>query len=195
MSSGVSLAEKPTLVGESVVLRPVRAADAAGLAAVHPETIRLTGTHRIHSTEVLERWYDSRAGLDDRLDLAIVEPDRDVWIGEVVLTELDPYNLSCGFRIMLAGPEFYGRGYGTEATRLMLGHAFDTVGLHRIELEVYAFNPRARHVYEKVGFRYEGTRRQALRWEGEWVDAHIMAVLAPDWPDHGVHPTEAPQSP
>nr|MDT0662162.1 GNAT family protein [Micromonospora sp. DSM 115978] len=188
MSSGISLAEKPTLVGAAVTLRPVRASDAVGLAAVHPETIRLTGTHRTHTVEVLERWYDSRGGLDDRLDLAIVEPERDEWLGEVVLTELDRDNMSCGFRILLAGPEVYDRGYGTEATRLMLGHAFENVGLHRIELEVYAFNPRARRVYEKVGFRYEGTRRQALRWDDEWIDAHLMAVLADEWAEHRGHP-------
>lgn len=182
------MAEKPTLVGESVLLRPVRAEDAPRLAAVDPETIRLTGTHRTHSVQVLERWYDSRAGLDDRLDLAIVVGGDD-WIGEVVLTDLDPPNLSCGFRILLAGPEFYGRGLGTEASRLMLAHAFETVGLHRIELEVYTFNPRARRVYEKVGFAYEGTRRQALYWDGEWVDAHIMAVLADEWAEHRGHPT------
>jgi RimJ/RimL family protein N-acetyltransferase len=41
------------------------------------------------------------------------------------------------------------------------------VGVHRIELDVYDFHPRARHVYEKVGFMYEGTKRDALRWDGE----------------------------
>jgi RimJ/RimL family protein N-acetyltransferase len=48
-------------------------------------------------------------------------------------------------------------------------------------LEVYAFNPRARHVYEKVGFEVEGTMREALRFDNDWVDAHLMAVLARDW--------------
>lgn len=57
---------------------------------------------------------------------------------------------------------------------------FETLGLHRIELEVFAFNPRARHVYETAGFVYEGTRRDALLWEGQWVDAHLMAVLSTD---------------
>jgi RimJ/RimL family protein N-acetyltransferase len=53
--------------------------------------------------------------------------------------------------------------------------------VHRVELEVHAFNPRARHVYEKAGFVREGTKRQALLWDGEWVDTHLMAMLAPDW--------------
>jgi RimJ/RimL family protein N-acetyltransferase len=53
-------------------------------------------------------------------------------------------------------------------------------GVNRVELEVYDLNPRARHVYGKVGFVHEGTKRQALLWDGEWVDAHIMAILASD---------------
>lgn len=60
-------------------------------------------------------------------------------------------------------------------------HALDGQGLNRVELEVFDFNPRARHVYEKAGFRLEGTRRQALRFNDEWIDAHVMAVVASDW--------------
>ncbi len=58
-----------------------------------------------------------------------------------------------------------------------MGHAF-AVGLHRVELDVYAFNTRARHVYEKLGFVLEGTKRQALRFDDGWVDCHVMGLLA-----------------
>lgn len=47
-------------------------------------------------------------------------------------------------------------------------------------LEVYAFNPRARRVYERAGFVYEGTKREALLWDGEWTDAIVMSILASD---------------
>jgi RimJ/RimL family protein N-acetyltransferase len=73
-----------------------------------------------------------------------------------------------------------GRGLGTEATRLIVGYGFDQLGLHRIELEVYAFNPRARRAYEKVGFVAEGVLRDALWWDGEWVDAVVMSMLETD---------------
>ena len=61
---------------------------------------------------------------------------------------------------------------------MIVEHVF-SLGLHRIELEVYAFNPRARRVYEKVGFVKEGTLRDALLWDGKWVDAEIMSLLPP----------------
>jgi RimJ/RimL family protein N-acetyltransferase len=46
---------------------------------------------------------------------------------------------------------------------------------------VFDFNPRARHVYEKAGFVHEGTKRDALRWDGKWIDCHCMALLDRDW--------------
>lgn len=175
-------AVKPTLTGDLVVLRPVEIADAAGLLACDEETLRLTGSHhRAHGLAELERWYATRADHIDRLDLSIIERTCGEWAGEVVLNELNTDNESCGFRILLQGPRFYGKGLGTEASRLALDYAFGTVGVHRVELQVYDFNPRARHVYEKLGFTHEGTMRDALRWYGQWVDCHLMALLDRDW--------------
>jgi RimJ/RimL family protein N-acetyltransferase len=81
--------------------------------------------------------------------------------------------------------DYRDRGLGGEAVRLVLAHAFGTVGLHRVELEVYAFNPRAQSVYERAGFVREGVRRDALYWDGEYTDAITMAILAHDW--HAIH--------
>jgi RimJ/RimL family protein N-acetyltransferase len=181
MPAELSFAEKPTITGERVVLRPVDPADAAGLAATDDEALRLTGTQRKASMKRLKRWYASRADHADRLDLSIIDRASGKWAGEVVLNNLDTANRSCGFRILLGSAEFRDRGLGTEASRLALVHAFEVVGLHRVELQVYAFNPRAKHVYDKLGFRYEGTRRQALRWDGQWIDSHVMAILASEW--------------
>jgi RimJ/RimL family protein N-acetyltransferase len=185
-----SFAEKPILTGDLVTLRPVCAADAPSLfsAMLDSEVARLTGTRTNFSLEELEGWYGSRAEHDDRLDLAIVERVTGECVGEAVLAALDTDNCCCSFRIALFSRRFFARGLGTEASRMILGHAFDTVGVHRVELEVYAFNPRARRVYEKIGFVYEGTKRAALCWDGEWIDAHTMAVLAHEWVAHRGHP-------
>lgn len=123
--------------------------------------------------------YQAWSQADDRLVWVIVDNSTGRIVGESVLHELDDENNSCGFRIWISGAT--GRGLGTEATRLTMAHAFEVQGLHRVELEVYAFNPRARHVYEKCGFVHEGTRRGALRFDERWIDCDVMALLDSDW--------------
>ncbi len=180
----ISLADKPSLRGEKVLLRPVEVADVAAMLEPDPEGDRLTGTHHEFAVGARERWYATRADFDDRLDLAIVDRAAGNYVGEVVLNELDRDNRSCNFRIIVFYDRNRGRGLGTEATRLMLAHAFETVGLHRVELSVYLFNPRARRVYDKVGFVHEGTTRDALLWDGQWVDADTMSILDREWAAH-----------
>lgn len=176
-------ARKPTLAGERVTLRPVGPEHVDGLWELvnNPETVRLTGSHAPFDRFGIGWWYGSRGDHDDRLDLAICTAEDDAYVGEVVLNELDADNLSCNLRIALVGPRAFGRGYGTEAIRLVLDHTFSTTELHRISLEVFDFNDRAAHVYRKVGFVEEGVRRDALRWNGGWHNAIMMSILAPDW--------------
>jgi len=190
MPTRISFSEKPTLTGDLVLLRPVAVTDVPGLIELvsDPDVSRLTGSHASFEAAALEGWYATRADHDDRLDLAIVERAAGEYVGEVVLNELDVDNESCSLRIALVGARAFGRGLGSEAIRLILEHAFETVGLHRVSLEVFDFNPRARHVYEKIGFVREGTRRDALRWQDAWVDAHDMAILADEWAKHHGYP-------
>ena len=200
MTHGPDFAVKPTLDGDKVVLRPFNDGDLPDIRAalLDPEARILTGSvhdeAQAHAPEsesadeekLLIDWYSTRNDQPDRLDLAVVDKATGKCVGEAVLHQWDPGNESCNFRILI-GPKGRDRGLGTEATRLIVGYGFEHLGLHRISLEVYAFNPRARHVYEKAGFVHEGTKRQALRWDGEWVDAHLMAILASDWTSRHAH--------
>ena len=145
-----------------------------------PEGRRFTGTHRRFEREEVEAWLSSRATAAGRADWAVIATDDGRFVGEVVLSDLDPDNRSAGLRIALAGPHEYGRGYGTEATRHVVEFAFGVLGLHRLGLEVFAFNPRAIATYRRCGFVEEGRMRDALRWDEDWHDTILMAVLATD---------------
>ena len=143
------------------------------------ESMRLTGT-RTRFTEAAVAAHLARIGAaDDRADWAILDRSTGDYLGEIVLNELDEDSASMNTRIALA-PGFPGRGYGTEAMTVMLDHAFAEIGLHRVGLDVYAFNPRALRSYEKAGFVAEGRQRDTLLWEGEWTDSILMSVLATD---------------
>jgi RimJ/RimL family protein N-acetyltransferase len=199
VSQTISLADKPTIDGELVLLRPVHPDDVDPADVDDPEGDKLTGSHPRPGGELTieqrRNWFATRADYDDRLDLAVVDKATGRCAGEVVLNDLHPDNRPCSFRIYLFGARSRNRGLGTEATRLILRYAFETVGLHRVDLEVYEFNPRARRVYEKVGFVFEGTKRDALLWDGAWVDAHIMSILAAEWAEHRGYPGAQPPGP
>lgn len=128
----------------------------------------------------LRDWYLSRNDMDDRLDLAVIDRSAGHCVGEVVLHELNPDNRSCTFRTLL-GPRRRDRGLGSAATRMIVDHGFSSLGLHRISLGVYDFNPRAHRAYEKAGFVVEGRQRDPFRFDGKWHDSILMAILYDEW--------------
>ena len=146
--------DAPVLVGERVTLRQLdaRDADAVWEMVNDDEGNNLTATVATFTREQVDEWCRSRPERKDRLDLAIVDNTTDEFVGEAVLSDFEPERESCNFRISLRGPAWYGRGLGTEATRLIIDHGLDAIGLSAITLEVLARNPRARSVYAKVGF-------------------------------------------
>ncbi len=176
-----TFADKPTIEGERVLLRPLVESDAADLlGSMDDESMRLTGTQRTFTLEELVAWTSSRATVDDRLDLAILDRSTGAFVGDLAINSWDPNNHSCNFRIAL-GPQGRNRGLGSEATRLIVDHVFANLEIHRLGLDVFAFNPRAAHVYERVGFVVEGVQRAALYWEGEYHDSILMSILRPEW--------------
>lgn len=183
---------KPPITGHLVHLEP---ADAGHVGALLPlladsEVARLTGSVHTSTPTAAELVPWSAAELEEIYARWARAADRVVWVvrdratgaivGEAVLNDLDLGNASCGFRMWLAEAG-RGRGLGSETVALVLRHAFGVAHLHRVSLEVYAFNPRARHVYEKAGFRLEGTLRDALRFDDGWVDCHVLGITADDW--------------
>lgn len=186
-----TFADKPKLRGDKVVLRPIVAADADDMwaDAFDDEITHFTGTHADFTREQVEAWCATRADEGDRLDLAVVDHDTGQWFGEVVINDWDPDNRTCNFRIALSA-NGRDRGIGTEATSMVVDYVFGEIEcplVNRIELEVYDFNQRAIAVYEKVGFRREGVRRDALLWNGDFHDAIIMSVLRRDRDRPGEH--------
>ena len=173
---------QPTLTGQRVRLEPLTPAVSGPYAAalVDPEVRRLTGTHATFDPAAIEGWLAGRSDQHDRADWAAVRIEDNAFLGEAVLNDLDVDNRSVNYRVWLSGEPVFGRGYGTEITRLVVEYAFETVGLHRVSLGVYDFNPRAQRVYAKCGFVLEGRLRDALFSGGQWHDELVMSVLRTD---------------
>jgi len=77
--------------------------------------------------------------------------------------------------------EYWSKGYGTDAMKLAVQFAFMELGLHRVSLGLFDYNPRALRAYEKAGFRLEGRTRKDLLREGQRTDSLWMGILREEW--------------
>ncbi|MFO8034511.1 MAG: GNAT family protein [Candidatus Bipolaricaulota bacterium] len=126
-----------------------------------------------------ERWFEEMLQRKGEFLYAIDAETEAGWvtIGNLGLHRVDWKNRTATLGIVLGEKAYWGQSYGTDAARTMLRFAFHELNLHRVELETHSFNPRAQRCYEKLGFRHEGTRREALYREGRYYDSYTMAIL------------------
>lgn len=178
----VYLGEKPEMIGEKMILRPFKGDDFLYIEEClqDPEMLKLTGSTADFDREFLINWYNTRNEQTDRLDLAIVDPTQNILVGEVVVNLYDEKKQSMNFRILI-GPRGRNRGLGTEATQLMIDYVFKNTNLHQLTLSVYDFNPRAKSVYEKVGFILESIDENELNYDGKWIDSINMKLTRETW--------------
>jgi len=104
-------------------------------------------------------------------------------IGVIGLRHIDAPPGTAELGISIGEADCRGRGYGTEATALLLRHAFTDLGLRAVLLEVWSFNPRAIRAYLRVGFREIGRRREAQVMAGRAYDRVYMDCLAEEFVD------------
>ena len=117
----------------------------------------------------------------DRSLLLVIETEGTL-IGTMQLknTENLP-SRSATFGIMIGDPAYLDRGYGTEASTLLLDYAFAVLGYHKINLDLFEYNARALAMYEKLGFVLEGRRRENHWSRGRFWDDILMGVTAEEW--------------
>ncbi len=83
--------------------------------------------------------------------------------------------------IAIGERELWGRGYGTDAMKVILRFAFRELNLRRVALDTFEYNPRAICSYEKAGFVHEGRVREFLWREGRRWDLIFMGILREEW--------------
>ena len=131
--------------------------------------------------EEIERFFAARVAGPEALAMAVHEKATDRLIGTCAFSQLDAENGSALYHITIGEPDAWGHGLGTEATQLMVDHAFGTLKLHRIALYVFEFNERAIRAYRRCGFVIEGRARESIWRDGRWWDELAMSVLEKDW--------------
>jgi RimJ/RimL family protein N-acetyltransferase len=168
----------PTLRGDRIVLRAPRPEDvddrlAAGRDPEFRRMVGATGPAPAPLTRAdAERW---RAELA-REPLGWVIEHGGRCVGVARLHHVDAALGEGWLAVGLFAPGERGRGLGTEAVRLVLGHAFGALGLRRVRLRVLAYNQRALAAYRRCGFREVG--REPVQLDGEAAEDIVMELTA-----------------
>jgi diamine N-acetyltransferase len=160
------------------MLVPLREEDAETLFRwiTDRELVELSAPFDPPTPEQHRRWFDAIRTRDDVeiYGIRLVEDDR--LIGSCQLHSIDRELERAELQIRIGERDAWGRGYGTEAVRLLVRHAFADLGLRRVELHVFATNRRAIRAYEKAGFEVEERRARAACVGGRYLDVLVMAT-------------------
>ena len=117
----------------------------------------------------------------ERQSFAIRTLALDRLIGLIGLYTIFPAQREAFMGIRIGERDDRGKGYGTDALRVLLRYTFDELNLYRVSLSVLEGNGRAMRSYEKCGFRYEGRQRQAWAYDGRRWDEIYMGLLREEW--------------
>ncbi|MFZ0888795.1 MAG: GNAT family protein [Candidatus Binataceae bacterium] len=117
---------------------------------------------------------------DDRKTFAI-ETLQGEYIGGIDLHAIDWISRHAEIGIVIGDKHLWGKGYGSDAMRVLLRLVFDKMGLHRVWLRVYSFNERAIASYERCGFKREGVLREQHLADGRYHDVIVMGLLEPEY--------------
>jgi RimJ/RimL family protein N-acetyltransferase len=105
----------------------------------------------------------------------------DILIGDVGLDGVLWNHGDAYVGIGIGDREYWGKGYGTQAMRLILRYAFTELNLRRVSLNVFGYNLRAIRSYEKLGFIHEGRKRGVLKRDGHRYELVFMGILREEW--------------
>jgi RimJ/RimL family protein N-acetyltransferase len=167
------------LRGERVSLRPVERDDVELLRRVRTEPAfrHSLGFDRPWNREEVENFFEEVVvGDEDSLNFVVTRNDETA--GAVSAFDVGRVDGDVAYWLL---PEFRGEGYATEALSLLLGHAFEELGLHRLTAKVFEGNGDSQALLERVGFVHEGTQREAHFSGGEYRDVFRYGLLASEF--------------
>lgn len=125
-----------------------------------------------------EEWVRSRkANSDLTYDFAIEDLKTGKYIGGCSINECDVKNRTCVIGIMIGDKEYWSKGYGSDALKVLTKFIFEEVNMNKIKLKVFSFNNRAISCYKKVGFKEEGILKKEVYRNGKYYDEILMAIF------------------
>lgn len=182
----------PTLEARRLRLRPFGAADVDELVALYadPEVIRFMAGPRVRDADdarSLLAEIDAHARHRTLFQWAVARRGDDRLLGSVTLAELQWSHRRAEIGFALT-PAHRGRGLMGEAVARLLDHAFEGLGLHRVEADVDPRNEPSLRLLERLGFRREGWLRERYRQGDEWQHSVFLGLLEGEWRERAARP-------
>jgi len=171
------------LKSANVTLAPLTSADCVLLWQWinDREQVLFNSSYKPVSESQHQSWFEAIQQRTDLLVFGIRLVKTNQLIGSCQLHSINFVSRTAELQIRLGSVTDRGKGYGTEAVRLLLQFAFADLNLRRVFLHVFATNSRAIKAYEKAGFVSEGKLRQAAYVNGQYVDVVVMGILCEEY--------------
>jgi diamine N-acetyltransferase len=186
MVESVPVPAKPVvnIVGERVALGPLEEVHVELLHQWHNDMGTMRTWDRPPEPEthgqMRERYHRMTSGTQW---IPFIIYEIELWrpVGYTFLYDVDRNNKTSELVIMIGEPSSRGKGYGSEATRLILDFAFTSLSLSNVILRVDEFNLGAIRAYEKAGFKRIGVRRKSKMMNGTLWDTIYMDIIADEF--------------
>jgi len=171
--------EGESLIGERIFLRPFSKKDLPHIQrwSTDAELRRLTGEIAPISQAEVEKFYRELRADENRAWFAIVLKKGNRVIGEAGLLRMFRPWRNTDMTIIIGEKDARGKGYGKEAGHLLLSHAFEHLGFHRVSVGVVGFNKNAIRFWKSLGFKKEGVKRDEYFCDNKYSDFVLMSIL------------------
>jgi len=168
------------IIGERIYLSPINKDDAEIYTKWlnDPEVTKNLTLH--NSVITLSKEKEMLEKLSEGYIFAIVKND-DTLIGNIGMHDIDNICRKATLGLFIGDAENRGKGYGSEALRLILEYGFNTLNMHNIMLLVHSDNNQGIACYKKVGFKEFGRRRECVFKNGQYFDEIYMEMLASEF--------------
>ena len=179
MSTRENVPEQKTLIGRTVCLRPFRRDDVKYLQkwSNDAELRKLIGEVEPMNQAETEKFYKELRADKDRIWFMIILKINDRVLGEAGLLRMFRPWRTTDMTIIIGEKDVWGKGYGTEAGRLLLDYAINKLGFHRVSIGVVGLNERALRFWKKLGFKKEGVERDGYYFDNKFSDFIMMSIL------------------
>lgn len=168
------------LKGENIILRPLKMSDVPRFIKwLQDPTVNKFTLRRKVGLKEERKWIHGLKKDKNNLTFAI-DTKNGIHIGSInlYLVKLDNNAI---FDIFIGDKNYWDKGYGTNASKVIIDYGFRKLNLHKIFLDVYEYNKRAIRLYKKLGFKIEGAQRENILYNGKFYDKILMGILKKWW--------------